>query len=181
MNTREESVAAAMREAQAKQERQKVRRDDVNWAREWHDGNSHCPRCTGTECDIVDLESEGRMHYETFRCRTDACGARWKVESREAALSFLHDDGDRKDDWIELEMFDTPTGTPTTADHSFHTTLSEHETTTILAALRYWQREGSMSAGQERDNETNFDHLIRLSAKEIDTLCERVDCRDDDR
>jgi hypothetical protein len=58
---------------------------------------------------------------------------------------------------------------------------SERETATILAALRYWQREGSLSAGHERDIETDLDRLEPLSAGEIDALCERLNCRDDDR
>jgi hypothetical protein len=58
-------------------------------------------------------------------------------------------------------------------------TFSERETATILAALRYWQREGSMSAGHERDIETDFDRLKPLSAEEVDALCERINCSDD--
>ena len=59
--------------------------------------------------------------------------------------------------------------------------ISERETATILAALRYWQREGSMSAGYERDIETDFDRLKPLSAEEVDALCERINCSDDGR
>jgi VIT1/CCC1 family predicted Fe2+/Mn2+ transporter len=58
---------------------------------------------------------------------------------------------------------------------------SERETATILAALRYWQREGSLSAGHERDIETDFDRLKPLSAEEIDALGERINCGDHDR
>lgn len=43
---------------------------------------------------------------------------------------------------------------------------------TILAALRYWQREGLASAGHEQDIATDGGVLAALTADEIDALCE---------
>jgi hypothetical protein len=54
--------------------------------------------------------------------------------------------------------------------------ISERETATILAALRYWQREGLMSAGAEQDVASDGERFQALSAEEIDTLCERINC-----
>lgn len=48
------------------------------------------------------------------------------------------------------------------------------ELATVLAALRYWQREGLMSAGHEQDVATDGGTLQPLSADEIDTLCEEL-------
>jgi hypothetical protein len=51
---------------------------------------------------------------------------------------------------------------------------SDRETATVLAALRYWQREGLMSAGRERDVAEDGGRFTALSALEIDTLCEKI-------
>jgi hypothetical protein len=178
MITREEKVASAMRDAQEMQDRHDNSSGDLTWAREWFDGNARCPCCAGTEFDIVDLNADGRMRYETFRCETGACRARWKVEFRESALSLLRDGADCEGAWIELQMFGQPNGDqPSTDDHAPRS-FSEREAATILAALRYWQREGSVTAGHERDIETDFDRLKPLGAEEIDALCERINCRE---
>lgn len=50
--------------------------------------------------------------------------------------------------------------------------FTDRQLATILAALRYWQREGLMSAGFEQDVATNEGTLEPLSAEEIDELCE---------
>jgi hypothetical protein len=52
--------------------------------------------------------------------------------------------------------------------------LDRRERATVLAALRYWQREGPMSAGGEHDIATDGDHVAPLTAAEIDTLCARL-------
>jgi hypothetical protein len=52
--------------------------------------------------------------------------------------------------------------------------FTHRETATILAALRYWQREGRMSAGHEQDIAADAGPV--LSAAEIDSLCEKVTC-----
>lgn len=59
--------------------------------------------------------------------------------------------------------------------------VSDRETGTILAALRYWQREGLMSAGHEQDIATDGGRLEPLSVDEIDALSERVNFGNDDR
>jgi hypothetical protein len=43
---------------------------------------------------------------------------------------------------------------------------------TILAALRYWQREGWISSGHEHDIASNGGTIEPLEAAEIDSLCE---------
>lgn len=45
---------------------------------------------------------------------------------------------------------------------------------TILAALRFWQREGLHSGGHEHDIATDNETLIPMNAAEIDALCERI-------
>src|SRR5882762_5623527 len=64
-----------------------------------------------------------------------------------------------------------------TMAHAF----SDREIGTILAALRYWQREGLMSEGEEQDVATDGGRFESLSVDEIDALCERVNCSDDGR
>jgi hypothetical protein len=51
---------------------------------------------------------------------------------------------------------------------------SQRETATILAALRYWQREGLANGGHERAIADDIGRLEALSATEIDALCERI-------
>jgi hypothetical protein len=50
--------------------------------------------------------------------------------------------------------------------------FSPRETATMLAALRYWQREGLMSAGAEQDIAVDGGRFCALSAEEIDDLSE---------
>jgi hypothetical protein len=100
MSTREENVAAAMREADDSEHKQQVRNGNIEWARQWRDGNAKCPYCAGTEFDIVDVDSEGRLRYETFKCKVETCAAPWKVEFREVALVVV----DGEDNWIEFDQ-----------------------------------------------------------------------------
>ncbi len=51
-------------------------------------------------------------------------------------------------------------------------TFSASEADTVLAALRYWNREGIMSGGHEQD--IAEEHGDALTADEIDDLCERL-------
>jgi len=99
MNTREENVASAMREAEQSEQTKQIRRGNLEWAKNWRDGDAKCPCCGGIEFDIVDVESEGRLRYETFRCKAETCLVHWKVEFREAAVVVI----DGEDDWIELD------------------------------------------------------------------------------
>jgi hypothetical protein len=108
MNTREENVAAAFREDRERIEQLEFRHDHLQWARKWRAGDAHCPRCGGDDMEIIDRNSEGSMLYETFSCTTEACGARWKVEFQEKALSVVRNGSDDDDNWIELQSFDPP-------------------------------------------------------------------------
>jgi hypothetical protein len=89
-----------MRNVEEIERQQKIRQQDLRWARRWRDGDAQCPRCAGAEFQIVDVESDGKMRYETFRCRDVACDARWKVEFCESALVVVSEGGDQ--DWIDL-------------------------------------------------------------------------------
>jgi hypothetical protein len=55
------------------------------------------------------------------------------------------------------------------------TTLDTRELATVLAALRYWQREGFMSNGHEHSIASNDGDVKPLSMSEIDRLCERFE------
>jgi len=57
--------------------------------------------------------------------------------------------------------------------------FDKRKTATILAALRYWQREGLMSSGHEQDIATDDDTLQSLSRPEIDVLCEQINIVDE--
>jgi hypothetical protein len=46
---------------------------------------------------------------------------------------------------------------------------------TMLAALRYWRREGPASCGHEREIASANDTIEPLNAEEIDELCEWLD------
>jgi hypothetical protein len=50
--------------------------------------------------------------------------------------------------------------------------LTTRELATVLAALRYWQREGL--AIDDHDIATDGGNLKELDAEEIDDLCERL-------
>ncbi len=51
---------------------------------------------------------------------------------------------------------------------------------TVLAALRYWQREGLFSSGHEQDVATNQGEFFALNKEQIDDLCERINIKDDE-
>lgn len=55
-------------------------------------------------------------------------------------------------------------------------TLTDIERDTVLAALRFWQREGLQSDGIEREIAENgrTGDDAALTADEIDDLCERI-------
>lgn len=52
--------------------------------------------------------------------------------------------------------------------------FDNRKTATILAALRYWQREGLTSSGHEQDIATDGNTLTPLTVTEIDALCEEI-------
>jgi hypothetical protein len=53
-------------------------------------------------------------------------------------------------------------------------TFDKRQSATILAALRYWQREGLMSSGHEQDIATDGNSIDALDAEDIDALCEQI-------
>ena len=55
--------------------------------------------------------------------------------------------------------------------------MNKRELATVLAALRYWQREGLISGGHEQDIASDGETIKPLSAEEIDALCEELNCR----
>ncbi len=57
--------------------------------------------------------------------------------------------------------------------------LEGAELATVLAALRYWQREGLMSAGCEQDIASDGGRIEPLTEGQIDELCERLNCGGD--
>lgn len=55
--------------------------------------------------------------------------------------------------------------------------LDDRQTATVLAALRYWQREGLNSSGHEIEKiATNDGEFEAMDAEEIDRLCEEINC-----
>ena len=52
--------------------------------------------------------------------------------------------------------------------------LDERQLGTVLAALRYWQRKGLASGGDEHDIASDFGGLVPLNETEIDALCEDI-------
>ena len=59
-------------------------------------------------------------------------------------------------------------------DRTIKVAISNRELSLILAALRYWQREGSHSAGCEHDIATNEGDFDALNDDEIDDLCDLI-------
>jgi hypothetical protein len=64
---------------------------------------------------------------------------------------------------------------PLIAGRSETLSLTLRERDTVIAALRYWLREGLMSHGHEIELAEN-DHGKPLNPAEIDDLCERINC-----
>lgn len=56
--------------------------------------------------------------------------------------------------------------------------FDKRQLATVLAALRYWQREGLMNGGHEQDIATDGGTVTPLSKEEIDSQCETIN-RDD--
>ena len=52
--------------------------------------------------------------------------------------------------------------------------LNARELATVLAALRYWRREGLMSSGHEQDIADDCGTLLPMDGAEIDALCEAL-------
>jgi len=149
-------------EARRMVKKEETRRRDLQWARQWYEGHPHCPACGGVEFKIVHTELDLTARCEIFRCKARGCRAHWCVGFWESAVMILRED--EEDDWIEFADFDTPQPLY----------LSERESATLVAALRYWRREGPSSAGHERDVETDNGRLKSLSAEEMEALCERI-------
>jgi hypothetical protein len=57
--------------------------------------------------------------------------------------------------------------------------FNARETATVLAALRFWQREGAVSGGHEVEIATDGGRFAPLSNDEIDALCEGTNCKAD--
>lgn len=97
--------------------------------------------------------TQDRFWYEGFLHKTEIC-----VRSEEVRI---------KDLGIDL-------GPETAVSEDNRTTA------TILAALRYWQREGVRSEGHEQDIATDGGRYAPLTADEIDALCERINVVNDE-
>lgn len=52
--------------------------------------------------------------------------------------------------------------------------VTEQEHSTIIAALRYWQREGRFSSGAEHDIATDCGKHAEMSDVQIDELCDKL-------
>jgi hypothetical protein len=52
--------------------------------------------------------------------------------------------------------------------------FNDRDKSTVLAALRFWQREGWRSGGHEQDIASNGGTLLPLTEAEIDVLCEEL-------
>lgn len=52
--------------------------------------------------------------------------------------------------------------------------IDHRQLSTVLAALRFWQREGAMSGGHEQDIADDGGTIEQLTPDEIDTLCEEI-------
>ena len=51
-------------------------------------------------------------------------------------------------------------------------TMDSRQLATVLAALRYWQREGLLNSGAECEIAADCGEIEPLSSMEIDHLCE---------
>jgi hypothetical protein len=80
--------------------KREFRRRELGWAQRWREGHAQCPCYAGSEFQLVNVESEGRMRYESFRCRDVTCDALWKVEFCESAIAIVREGLEQE--WIEL-------------------------------------------------------------------------------
>jgi hypothetical protein len=155
MSTREENAMAAAREAEELDERQQSRLKDLQWAEQWQRGDCMCPRCRNSKFRLIEVVREGSTRYEVYQCKNSTCKSRWEVEFRETALVICPESDGPEYEWLEIKRWP----------------ISGTERATLLAALRYWQREGLNSAGHERDIATDGGCLEPLSPRQIDALC----------
>ena len=107
--------------------------------------------------------------------------ARWSMEYQEWQVCTVFDKGhgcdDRGAEDIELTWHATERAKDIASNHA----LSGRESATILAALRYWQREGLGSVGSEHDIADDHGRFKPLSVADIDQLCERINLCDRDK
>lgn len=94
----------------------------------------------------------------------------------QAALEYARrNDIEGAEDWSAARVRSFAVIDTTNAGTRYY--LDDREHATVLAALRYWQREGWRSCGHEiEDIATNGGTLEALVAAEIDGLCERLNC-----
>jgi hypothetical protein len=139
------------------------------WADSWFAGSASCPMCSGDDLQIVDANTDDSTRIEVWECASKDCAMRWQVELRESAIG-LYQDADAVDsDWYERD--ENPPAFESVAKDG-------RARATILAALRYWQREGLISAGREQDIATDSGRLPPLTAEEIEVLCAQIGSSD---
>jgi hypothetical protein len=139
------------------------------WAESWFAGSASCPVCGSDDLTILRTRGEDATRIEEWQCASESCATQWQVELRESAIG-IYVDADR----MESEWYERVENPPTFQ----RMVKNDRETATILAALRYWQREGLMSAGHEQDIATANGRLPSLSAEEIDVLCDQIGSSD---
>ena len=116
--------------------------------------------------------------------------ARWSVPDQVWELSGIQDQGYCDDCGGEARLverhvdMDGNDAGPVTAadlfggeqfeDPALPPSVDRRELATIIAALRFWQREGAASDGLVHDIASDGETLKPLGADEIDALCERL-------
>lgn len=144
---------------------------------QWGDGDEEAAKITLAEClrngKEVELVSMDADKMDEF--------TRELIDGKPASLHISNEGMKRvyppfPGEQEAKALFDQFTSQhPLIAGRSENLTLTLRERDTVIAALRYWLREGLMSHGHEIELAEN-DHGNPLNPAEIDDLCERINC-----
>ena len=138
----------------------------------WHHNGedwSGITEITGFTIQTIVEGSDAEVNSDTFALPvTHAEVEHWMSDMEDEADRLWHEAND------EPELDNSP-NTAIDANAKW-SALNSAELATVLAALRYWQREGLMSAGCEQDIATDGGRLEPLTEGQIEALCERLNC-----
>jgi hypothetical protein len=73
----------------------------AEWAENWFAGNACCPVCGSDDMQIVRADGDGSSRIEDWRCASQCCASRWRVELRESAVGIYQDADGIEVDWYE--------------------------------------------------------------------------------
>lgn len=73
----------------------------AEWAENWFAGDACWPLCGSDDMQIVRTRGDGSGRIEDWRCASESCASRWRVELRESAVGIYRDADGIEVDWYE--------------------------------------------------------------------------------